>query len=136
MPILTIDQKRKVRLGHIPRWLDKRIADWFKRQGLKSDRFTRFHQFCSQTKWRPDHFGSCDSGKVFVDEPYPIKYGDPFVFDDDTAHRIAKMLGLKLTIIDTAFSTWKPGQTCRYEFREPRKYTKRSANTQSEGISK
>lgn len=131
-----VDSKRKVRLGHIPRWLDKRIAEWFKSQGIQVDRFLRFREFCRKAKWNPDHFGSSDGGKIFVDEPYPSRYGDPIQFDDETARRIAKLLRLKLKIIDTAFSTWKPGQTCRYEFREPRKYFKRSAKKQSGEVSK
>lgn len=133
MPIskpILVDKKRVVRLGHIPRWLDRRIAEWFKSQGKTVNRYLRFNQFCRQAKWNPDHFGSCDSGAVFVDEPYPIKHGDPQEYDDETARRIAELLGLKLTIVDTANSTWKPGQTIRYEYREPNK----PINTEPKGV--
>ena len=73
------------RAHHTPLWLKQRIKKFLRELGVSADEVFFFSSFCKANGWRPDHFGSCESGHVFVDEPYPIYYVDPHKYDDATS---------------------------------------------------
>ena len=57
-----------------------------------------------------DHWGTCERGRVFVNEPYPSP-------DDHRKHaEVAERLGLELIVSPNSW--WYPGWTNRFEFRK------------------
>jgi hypothetical protein len=113
------DRSSAVRRNHIPLWLKKRIKAYLRMINVPQSDLHYFNYFCGLTGWHPDHFGSSERGRVFVDEPYPIAYGEPHKYDDATSANIARLLGLELTIVEPSKSNWNPPHTIRYEYREP-----------------
>ncbi len=100
----------ETRLGHFPRWMKSAIRDYMQRERIRKNHSDYQLLMYPIFGIILDHWGTCDKGKVFVNEPYT---------DRQLQHKnLADVLKIELTIIPQEKSYWYPTQTFRYEFRE------------------
>jgi hypothetical protein len=102
-------QVLKTRLDHFPNWMKRSINAYLIKNGVKKDSSHYPWILNSIGGIELDHWGTCDGGTVFVNEPYFCQmYGH---------QKIAELLGLHLTVIPQEKSFWFPNRTFRYELR-------------------
>lgn len=101
-------QPSPVRVGHVPRWLARRIRE---RTPCRGHGTTLLGKALALAQARFDHEGSTvlpDGREAFVSETYELLH------DIDGARRFAALLGLELRV--SACSWWFPGYAIRVAF--------------------